>query len=78
MVKEQVLDVLVHEVGLFPGRLGMGRAIVLVEDGCQTFFGSCQAGCAGYPLPIPSRALRMLEISAMEISILIALAMSFG
>lgn len=27
----------VHEVGLFQGRLGMRRAIVLVEEGCQTF-----------------------------------------
>lgn len=27
----------VHEVGLFQGRLGLRRAIVLVEEGCQTF-----------------------------------------
>lgn len=27
----------VHEVGLFQGRLGFDRAIVLIEDGCSTF-----------------------------------------
>lgn len=27
----------VHEVGLFQGRLGMKRAIILREDGCQVF-----------------------------------------
>jgi predicted nucleotide-binding protein len=27
----------VHEVGLFQGRLGFARAIVLVEDGCEEF-----------------------------------------
>ena len=27
----------VHEVGLFQGRLGFGRAIVLLEEGCQEF-----------------------------------------
>ena len=27
----------VHEVGLFQGKLGMSRAIILKEDGCQVF-----------------------------------------
>lgn len=27
----------VHEAGLFQGRLGFDRAIVLLEDGCQEF-----------------------------------------
>jgi predicted nucleotide-binding protein len=27
----------IHEVGLFQGRLGFGRAIVLLEEGCQEF-----------------------------------------
>ena len=27
----------IHEVGLFQGRLGMRKAIVLLEDGCQEF-----------------------------------------
>jgi predicted nucleotide-binding protein len=27
----------VHEAGLFQGKLGMRRAILLVEDGCETF-----------------------------------------
>jgi len=27
----------VHEAGLFQGRLGFGRAIVLLEDGCDEF-----------------------------------------
>jgi predicted nucleotide-binding protein len=27
----------VHEVGLFQGKLGFAKAIVLLEDGCQEF-----------------------------------------
>lgn len=27
----------IHEVGLFQGRLGLRRAIILLEDGCSTF-----------------------------------------
>lgn len=27
----------IHEVGLFQGRLGFNRAIVLLEDGCEEF-----------------------------------------
>src|SRR5262249_4200268 len=27
----------VHEAGLFQGRLGFGRAIILLEDGCREF-----------------------------------------
>jgi predicted nucleotide-binding protein len=27
----------VHEVGLFQGRLGFERAIILLEDGCEEF-----------------------------------------
>jgi predicted nucleotide-binding protein len=27
----------VHEAGLFQGKLGLPRAIVLLEDGCQEF-----------------------------------------
>jgi predicted nucleotide-binding protein len=27
----------VHEVGLFQGRLGFGRAIVMLEEGCEGF-----------------------------------------
>jgi predicted nucleotide-binding protein len=27
----------VHEAGLFQGRLGFGRAIILLEDGCEEF-----------------------------------------
>jgi predicted nucleotide-binding protein len=27
----------IHEVGLFQGRLGFDRAIVLLEEGCQEF-----------------------------------------
>jgi predicted nucleotide-binding protein len=27
----------IHEVGLFQGRLGFTRAIVLLEDGCEEF-----------------------------------------
>ena len=27
----------VHELGLFQGKLGMRRAIILLEEGCQVF-----------------------------------------
>ena len=27
----------IHEVGLFQGRLGFERAIILLEDGCEEF-----------------------------------------
>jgi predicted nucleotide-binding protein len=27
----------IHELGLFQGRLGFRRAIILLEDGCQEF-----------------------------------------
>ena len=27
----------IHEAGLFQGRLGFNRAIILLEDGCQKF-----------------------------------------
>lgn len=27
----------IHEVGLFQGKLGVRRAIVLIEDGCEEF-----------------------------------------
>jgi predicted nucleotide-binding protein len=33
----QPRDNVVHEVGLFQGRLGFNRAIVLLEDGCSEF-----------------------------------------
>ena len=27
----------IHEVGLFQGRLGANKAIILLEDGCEEF-----------------------------------------
>ncbi len=35
--KVRARENVVHEVGLFQGRLGFSRAIVLIEDGCQEF-----------------------------------------
>jgi predicted nucleotide-binding protein len=35
--KVRARENVVHEVGLFQGRLGFARAIVLVEDGCEAF-----------------------------------------
>src|SRR5215510_9142703 len=35
--KVRARENVVHEVGLFQGRLGFARAIVLVEDGCEEF-----------------------------------------
>ena len=34
---EQARQNVVHEAGLFQGRLGFGRAIVLLEEGCEEF-----------------------------------------
>ena len=39
----------VHETGLFQGRLGFKRAIILLEDGCQTF--SNISGLTVIPFP---------------------------
>lgn len=36
--KMQARRNVVHEVGLFPGRLGSTRAIVMLEDGCESVF----------------------------------------
>lgn len=39
----------VHEVGLFQGRLGMQRAIVLVEEGCHLFSNIHGLSYIGFP-----------------------------
>jgi len=39
----------IHEAGLFQGRLGFERAIVLLEDGCEGF--SNIAGLTWIPFP---------------------------
>jgi predicted nucleotide-binding protein len=33
----QAGDNVIHEAGLFQGRLGFSRAIILLEDGCSRF-----------------------------------------
>lgn len=35
--KTRARENVVHEVGLFQGRLGFARAIVLLEEGCEEF-----------------------------------------
>lgn len=35
--KRYARDSVIHEVGLFQGRLGFEKAIILLEDGCETF-----------------------------------------
>ena len=39
----------VHEAGLFQGRLGFSRAIILLEDGCETFDGIAGLGAIRFP-----------------------------
>lgn len=39
----------VHEVGLFQGRLGFNRAIVLLEDGCAEFTSIAGLGHIRFP-----------------------------
>jgi predicted nucleotide-binding protein len=40
----------VHESGLFQGRLGFRRAIVLVEEGCGTFSNIDGLGYVSFPV----------------------------
>ena len=40
----------VHEAGLFQGRLGFQRAVILLEDGCEKF--SNNAGLTHIPFPM--------------------------
>jgi predicted nucleotide-binding protein len=40
----------IHEVGLFQGRLGFERAIVLLEDGCDEFTNIAGLGHISFPL----------------------------
>lgn len=39
----------IHEIGLFQGRLGFNRAIILLEDGCQEFSNVHDVGQLRYP-----------------------------
>jgi len=39
----------IHEAGLFQGRLGFHRAVLLIEEGCQSF--SNVAGLTAIPFP---------------------------
>ena len=39
----------IHEVGLFQGRLGFERAIVLLEEGCEEFTNIQGLGQIRYP-----------------------------
>ena len=39
----------VHEAGLFQGRLGFSRAIVLLEDGCEEFSNIAGLGQIRFP-----------------------------
>lgn len=39
----------IHEIGLFQGRLGFNRAIILLEDGCQEFSNVNGIGQIRYP-----------------------------
>lgn len=39
----------IHEIGLFQGRLGFNRAIILLEDGCQEFSNVHGIGQLRYP-----------------------------
>lgn len=39
----------IHEIGLFQGRLGFNRAIILLEDGCQEFSNIHGIGQIRYP-----------------------------
>jgi len=40
----------VHEAGLFQGRLGFKRAIILLEDGCEEFSNIYGLGQIRFPI----------------------------
>ena len=50
----------VHEAGLFQGRLGFGKAIVLLEDGCKEF--SNITGLGHIPFPKNNIAAAFEEV----------------
>jgi len=47
--KKHARENVVHEVGLFQGRYGFERAIVLLEDGCEEFSNLCGIGQIRFP-----------------------------
>ena len=50
----------VHEAGLFQGRLGFGKTIVLLEDGCKEF--SNITGLGRIPFPKNNIAAAFEEV----------------
>jgi predicted nucleotide-binding protein len=48
--KVRARENVVHEVGLFQGRLGFGRAIVLLEEGCEQFSNIHGLGQIRFPM----------------------------
>jgi predicted nucleotide-binding protein len=46
---ERARQNVVHEAGLFQGRLGFSRAIVLLEDGCDEFSNIAGLGQIRFP-----------------------------
>ena len=50
----------VHEAGLFQGRLGFGKAIVLLEEGCKEF--SNITGLGHIPFPNNNIAAAFEEV----------------
>jgi predicted nucleotide-binding protein len=47
--KVRARENVVHEAGLFQGRLGFKRAIILLEDGCETFTNIAGLTFIGFP-----------------------------
>ena len=47
--KARARENVVHEVGLFQGRLGFERALILLEDGCEEFSNIIGLGQIRYP-----------------------------
>ena len=47
--KQQARLNVIHEVGLFQGRLGFNRAIILLEDGCEQFSNIHGLGYISFP-----------------------------
>lgn len=51
----------IHEAGLFQGRLGFMRAIVLLEEGCEEFSNIHGLGQIRFPAPAFEEVRQVLE-----------------
>lgn len=61
--KQNARQNVIHEAGLFQGRLGFERAIILLEEGCEEFSNVQGLGKYAFPKEMSLRFLRISEES---------------